>query len=160
MEGLGYHPVVRAGPGPTTVRARLDAHRGTACVFDRTERQIQCRSAVCMQPGQQGVSCWHPIDGSMQPLASEIATFRRGWTDGTITTWSGNPCTPSRHERTLGRVRACCLASRRRADQPGHVFFAQTVQRVQQLHVLQLISGEKEDAASRKHQGMDSMPGL
>jgi cell wall assembly regulator SMI1 len=43
-------------------------------------------AAFCMKPGQQGVSCWHPIDGSMQRLASDIVTFWRGWTDGTITT--------------------------------------------------------------------------
>jgi len=40
----------------------------------------------CMKPGQQDVSCWHPIDGSMPPLASDLATFWRGWADGTITT--------------------------------------------------------------------------
>ena len=40
----------------------------------------------CMKPGQQDVSCWHPIDGSMPQLASDLATFWRGWADGTITT--------------------------------------------------------------------------
>jgi hypothetical protein len=42
--------------------------------------------AFCIKPGQQGVSCWHPIDGSMQWLASDIVAFWQGWTDGTITT--------------------------------------------------------------------------
>ena len=40
----------------------------------------------CMKPGQQDVSCWHPIDGSMPQLAWDLATFWRGWADGTITT--------------------------------------------------------------------------
>jgi hypothetical protein len=40
----------------------------------------------CTEPGRQGISCWHPVDGSVQPLASDIAAFWRGWTDGTITT--------------------------------------------------------------------------
>ena len=67
-------------------------------------------------------------------------------------------------DRAVDRHRPVTLLPRNRlVIQTGHghrdVLFAQTVQRVQQLHVLKLISGQKEDAASRKHHGTDSMPG-
>jgi hypothetical protein len=67
-------------------------------------------------------------------------------------------------DRAVDRHRPVAFLPRNRlVIQTGHgyrdVLFAQTVQRVQQLHVLELISSEKQDAAPRKHHGMDSMPG-